>query len=143
MLMQKGNYMTQYKKFLQNRLYRDKRVAMLEATGSRFVMQDLSNPAYDAALKKKLQEECEEIINTSTKQELIEEIADVFEVIDALCALRSITNAEIIKVQEKKREEAGGFYERKFVQITEHPIGSAAEARYLKDPKKHPLIHEQ
>ena len=134
--------MTQYRKFLQNRLYRDKRVAMLEVTGSRFIMRELSHKEYDSALKEKLHEECEEVISTQNKQELVEEIADVFEVIDALCALYKITKDEVIAVQEKKREKAGGFYERKFVESVEHPIGSSAEAYYLKDPKKHQEIHD-
>lgn len=48
---------------------------------------------------------------------LVEELADVFEVIDSLCAVNGISKDEILAAQSKKREERGGFDGRKFVNL--------------------------
>ncbi|MFZ2500179.1 phosphoribosyl-ATP pyrophosphohydrolase [Methanosarcina sp.] len=57
-------------------------------------------------LIKKLQEEVLEF----TENPCVEELADVKEVVDALSRIKGFEN--IVSVQERKREERGGFGER-------------------------------
>ncbi len=72
----------------------------------------------------------------------IEELADVFEVLDTLCHLHNLSLAEIKKIQEKKRIKRGGFMERKFVTIAEHLDGSYGAEYCLAQPEKYPEVTE-
>lgn len=72
----------------------------------------LSDDEYLAYLLKKVQEEAEELAEATTDSNVVEEIADVYEVIDAILALKGIERSEVIKVQDEKREKRGGFIRR-------------------------------
>ena len=61
---------------------------------------------YWRKLKEKLQEEVAEFL---AEMNLEEELADVLEVIDAICVFKGIDRAALASVQTKKREERGGF----------------------------------
>lgn len=75
---------------------------------------------YFARLIVKLQEECRELTDSFVKPETGEidenvcmgELADLMEVIDALIAFKKWRRYEIIKLQEDKKSECGGFKER-------------------------------
>jgi predicted house-cleaning noncanonical NTP pyrophosphatase (MazG superfamily) len=130
------------RKFLQNKLWRDKIPALLEATGSIIQMQPLSDEAYDLQLKNKLIEETQEIIAATNKQEIMYECADLLETLDALYALHAISEADVKAIQEQKRAERGGFFERKFVSTVQHQPGSFGEKYCLANPEKYPEIIE-
>lgn len=127
-------------KFLQNKLWRDKAPDLMRAQGSIIHVESLDDEEYEEQLKIKLAEEMQEVIVASTTKELIEELADVYEVIDALCALHNISIDEIHAVQAKKRDARGGFYERQFVTIAEHCAGSYGEQYCRAQPDKYPEI---
>jgi predicted house-cleaning noncanonical NTP pyrophosphatase (MazG superfamily) len=129
--------------FLQNKLWRDKLPEKMERMGSVIHVKTLDDDAYDHELGRKLVEEAHEVALAATKDELIGELADVFEVIDALCALHGIPRNEILISQEKKREERGGFVQRKFVTVAEHPEGSFGEKYCREQPKKYPEIESE
>lgn len=126
--------------FLQNKLWRDKLVDIRESEGSCITWRYLSDTEFDEKLRVKLTEETEEVVTAKSRHELIIELADVFEVIDALAKLHGISKEEIISAQLKKRDERGGFEGRKFVETAKHPIGSFADGYCLADPKKYPEI---
>lgn len=128
------------RKFSQQKMWRDKAVSMLEARGSRMQWRALNDAEYDKQLRLKLREETDEVSGARSKQELIEELADVFEVIDTFCLLHNVTRDEIISVQNKKRAERGGFALRMFVEYAEHPVGSFGETYCLASPEKYPEI---
>ena len=127
-------------KFLQNKLWRDKMPEIVRARGSLVHIASLNDEEYDKQLKIKLMEEMQEVCAATSQQELIEELADVYEVIDALCALRKISFTDVRDVQTKKRDERGGFYERMFVTMTEHKPGSIGEQYCRAQPDKYPEI---
>jgi hypothetical protein len=54
--------------------------------------------------------------------------------------VNNISWDDIVLVQNKKRNERGGFDERKFVTNAEHPEGSFGEQYCLKNPEKYPEI---
>src|SRR3990172_5118971 len=114
-------------KFLQNKLWRDKMPDIKRAVGSIVHVKELDDAEYALQLRVKLTEETAEVCVAPSKNELVEELADVLEVIDALCALHNISAEDVHAVQTKKREEKGGFYQRAFVTIAEHPTGSGGE----------------
>ena len=129
------------RKFLQNKLWRDNAVAMMEQnSGSTIHWRRLDDKEYDAQLRIKLVEEIEEVATAKTKDTLKAEIADVCEALDALMLLHDITKEEVDDIQMRKRIERGGFEERTFVEVAEHPIGSYGEKYCLADPLKYPEI---
>ena len=69
----------------------------------------------EKALKRKLYEEYNEVLASNTKEELIEELADMLEVIKALSRLHNVSLDELIKIANKKAEEKGGFNDRVFL----------------------------
>lgn len=63
---------------------------------------------YNHFLKEKLLEETKEYLESET----IEELADLFEVIEAIIKLRNFDFQEIKNIQKKKRDERGSFEKR-------------------------------
>lgn len=68
------------------------------------------------------------------------ELADIYEVIDALAELYQISKDEILAAQTKKRAERGGYELRRYATIAEHLKGSVGEVYCLNDPEKYPEI---
>ena len=63
-------------------------------------------------LLKKMVEESVELQNSVTIGNLEEELADVFEVIDAILKLKRKTKDDIAVIQKEKRKKRGGFEKR-------------------------------
>lgn len=131
-----------FRKFLQNKLWRDKAPSLMEAMGSVIHTKQLSDEEYGRELCVKLLEEAQEVQKATSQQELASEIADVFEVTDALLQLHGIDMQTIQKIKEEKLNKRGGFTARKFVTIAEHPAGGFGEQYCLADPTKYPEIIE-
>ncbi len=131
-----------FRKFRQNKLWRDKIPQLLEGAGSVIHIEQLTDTQYDQQLRIKLLDEAEEVKSAQSTQELLEELADVFEVIDALYHLHNISPKEIKIIQEKKRTKRGGFMKRKFVTVAEHLEGSSGAEYCLAQPEKYPEITE-
>ncbi len=64
------------------------------------------------ALLKKATEEAAELQHSLEKNNVEEEIADLFEVVDAILMLRGKSMEDIKKIQKEKREKRGGFEKR-------------------------------
>lgn len=128
------------RKFIQNKLWRDKLTDKMIAMGSVLHIKQLSDSEYDEQLRVKLLEEANEVQVAKTKEELIDELADVLEVIDSLSHLHGVSRATIEAAQIKKRSERGGFYGRKFVTIAEHSQDSFGEKYCLAQPDKYPEV---
>lgn len=126
--------------FLQNKLWRDKAIELMEATGSTLHWRRLNDGEYDQQLRLKMVEEAQEVVTAASRDALTNEVADVLEVMHALCKLHSIAWEEVIAAQNKKYLERGGYYERKFVTYAEHLIGSFGENYCLADQDKYPEI---
>lgn len=136
-----GSSMT-FRTFQQNKLWRDKAVDQLESKGSIIHWHPLNDAEFAAELRRKFMEEAEEVAQAPTQAALIEELADVLEVMDAFCDLHKFSFDDIIAAKEKKHEARGGFAGRKFITVAEHPVGSYGEQYCLADPAKYPEIVE-
>ena len=129
--------------FKQEKLWRDKMIAKAESQGSVLHWRRLDDAEYDKQLRIKLLEEADEVRLAQSRDELIGELADIYEVVDSLCALHNLSKSDIIAIQDKKRAERGGFAERKFVDTAEHPEGSYLANYCLAEPQKYPEIIEE
>ncbi len=129
-----------FRAFKQNKLWRDKAVDMTEANGSRVHWERLNDVEFSEQLKIKFMEEAHEVCAAKTKEALVEELADILEVIGSLCEAHDFTLQDIMNAQSKKHQERGGFGGRKFVTHAEHEVGSFGEKYCLADPEKYPEI---
>ena len=126
--------------FLQNKLWCDKAVGLLEMMGSKIHWIRLGDEAFDRELRVKLVEETQQVVQAKTRQEMCSELADIQGVIASLCALHGISLQEVTNAQMQKRSERGGFEGRRYVTVAEYPAGSFGEKYCLNDPDKYPEI---
>jgi predicted house-cleaning noncanonical NTP pyrophosphatase (MazG superfamily) len=96
------------------KLVRDKIPEIIQANnGGRVPTKTLSDDEeYLTFLFRKIREEAEELSEATSDSNVVEEIADVYEIIDAILALKGIRRSEVIDVQDEKREKRGGFDKR-------------------------------
>jgi predicted house-cleaning noncanonical NTP pyrophosphatase (MazG superfamily) len=94
----------------EGKLVRDRIPEFMRAEGLVPIVRMVSGDEHCKALKFKLVEEADEVL-TAPPEKLMEEIADVQEVIAALIEAAGIDVDCLREIQEKKREEKGGFEE--------------------------------
>jgi predicted house-cleaning noncanonical NTP pyrophosphatase (MazG superfamily) len=94
-----------------NKLIRDKIPQIIDNSGSDFAIALYSESEYILALKQKLIEEAQEIA-IAQDDELISELADLLEVFDSLLEVKGISREAVVREQELRREERGGFRDR-------------------------------
>lgn len=105
--------------------------------------EQLSGDKLHEAMAMKLHEEADEVASAQTRDEFIEEIADVQQLIDDLCTSAEINPNEMSLVREEKRSKKGGFLEGHFIDTVTIPDENDKWAKYCRlDPKKYPEIHD-
>jgi predicted house-cleaning noncanonical NTP pyrophosphatase (MazG superfamily) len=115
-----------------NKLVRDKIPEVIEEDGHKAKFKTLSEKEYVAALDKKLSEEMKEY----QADKSIEEMADVLEVLYAICNARGYTIDELEAKRQEKNIERGGFEKRLFLEYVEddeaNQIGTVSDMKALK-----------
>ena len=106
-----------------NKLIRDRIPEIIEADGHRAVTRVLPDADYRAALLAKLVEEAREAEN-APDDELAGELADVWEVFQALLATLPLAQHELEALAAVKRGKRGGFDSRIFLEYTEPVPGT-------------------
>ncbi len=91
------------------KLVRDRIPDIIRASGRRPRVTTLTAEAYRAALHDKLREEVDELIAATASDALIEEAADVLEVLQTIVAEHGVTLADIVEAARRKRAQTGGF----------------------------------
>lgn len=95
--------MNEYQKLIRNKIPQ-----IINSNHQKCQVKELSNSEYKKALKHKLIEESEEVL-TANKHDLVEEIADIYEVIDTLIKVNKLDKKDIFKLQKEKRKLKGKF----------------------------------
>ena len=95
-----------------NKLIRDNIPEIIKSKGQEPVVRVLSDEEYIIRLKEKLLEEVREYIEDSC----IEELCDVYEILDAIKAIEGYTNAEIEAIKKAKADKNGAFNKRLFLE---------------------------
>ena len=98
------------------KLVRDLIPEKIIANGKTSITYVLNEKAYVSELLNKLEEEVSEVISAQTKEERIEELADVQEVLRALYKASDIRCEDVTSAGTKKRQTNGGFEKRIFLE---------------------------
>lgn len=97
-----------------NKLVRDKIPEIIREKGAIPKIHVASEEEYGTKLREKLSEEVQEYL----EDPCIEELADILEVVYALCSLKGISKKKLEKVREKKVFERGGFEQKIILEST-------------------------
>lgn len=98
-----------------SKLVRDKIIEIKQKNGQNPEYDILKSVEYLQALKNKLVEESSEVAQTTTEEELLEELADLQEVMDCLLRQAKISKTQLKLAQIKKNEAKGSFKKRIFL----------------------------
>lgn len=101
-----------------NKLVRDNIPNIIKNNGEESIIRILDDAEYRKELYKKLLEECNEVINSKNKEELLEELADVLEVIRSIAKLENNELDDVIEISDQKKLKRGGFEKRIFLEKT-------------------------
>lgn len=99
------------KGYRYEKLVRDRIPEIIESEGFIPDVRILSDDEYLAQLHRKLKEETEEYL----RDENAEEIADILEVLEAICAAKGFSKEDVQHIKSEKRERRGGFDQRLFL----------------------------
>lgn len=89
-----------------DKLVRDRIPEIIESRGGVAMVHIADDAEYWGRLRSKLQEEVGEFLEDTNIEE---ELADVLEVIRAICEFKGIDPTGLEKLRDKKAEERGGF----------------------------------
>jgi predicted house-cleaning noncanonical NTP pyrophosphatase (MazG superfamily) len=132
-------------KFSFNKLVRNKIVALQEKDGYTVISHPLQGSDLVDAIMVKIHEEAEEVsmaIASGDRTEIIQEIADLEELIATLKNAVSIDNEEIVMARLNKNVKSGSFSRGIFIDYIDLPEGDQWEEYYRNQPNKYPLLDE-
>jgi predicted house-cleaning noncanonical NTP pyrophosphatase (MazG superfamily) len=128
------------KKFAVQKLIRDKMPEILAQRNIALDFHIMDHDHHLKGLKDKLIEEAHEVADAQTKIELIEELADLQEVIDALLAFQGISKENLAQIQHAKRNHRGGFNKGVYSTSIEMAEDNPYIEYYLAKPQEYPEI---
>lgn len=91
-----------------NKLVRDRIPEIIQEKGQKSSSHIASDSEYWEKLKEKLGEEADEFCKSESEGEL----ADILEVISAICKFKNINTDNLEKMKKEKKEKKGGFEKR-------------------------------
>ncbi len=91
-----------------NKLFRDKLPEIIKEKGEIPITHIAEDKEYWIKLKEKLSEEVQEFLEESTEEEL----ADILDVVDAICDFKKINKEDLENLKKEKFEKCGGFNEK-------------------------------
>ena len=101
-----------------NKLVRDNIPNIIENNGEKAITRILSDKEYRVELYKKLLEESQEVINSQDTEDILEELADVLEVLKSIAELENRNLDDVIEIANQKRLKRGGFSKKIFLEKT-------------------------
>ena len=119
------------KRYNFNKLIRSNLPERMKKEGVYLSGRPLTDEEFAKELKNKLVEEAGEVQDTDSREDMIKELADVMEVIEALTLLHGITKEEIEKERLVKCQINGHFLAANFVDYIEVPVSNHKVIEYL------------
>ncbi|MCK5332571.1 nucleoside triphosphate pyrophosphohydrolase [Candidatus Parcubacteria bacterium] len=106
-------------KKIYNKLIRDKIPEIIERNGGVSKVSVLNEDEFGAALKNKLVEETQEVLEANSKEDVLNELSDVLELVETIARDNNFTMSEVENKKQNKKEERGGFEKRLFLEYIE------------------------
>lgn len=103
---------------IYNKLVRDNIPEIIEKDGEIPFIKILNETEFKVELERKLLEEYHEVLNASNREERLEELADMLEIITTLSFIENSNLETVLSIMEEKREKKGGFSKKIFLQKT-------------------------
>lgn len=128
------------RRFKVDKLIRDKMPEILSSKNIKFSTRQMDDAEFLMRLKNKLVEEAQEVCAAKSDKELLEELADVSEVLITLAQLSGISLDEIEKARIQKRSAKGGFDQRVYNKEVEIDAHNSAIEYYRARPNDYPEI---
>lgn len=130
--------------FRYNKLVRDKIARFHIEAGHELDHEYLKDRKLLDALCRKLHEEADEVNGALGLEQLVEEIADVQQIIDDICAVSGIEKMDIENVRSKKEKKKGGFKKGVYIKTVHMPNEDDEWVEYCRrDPKKYLEIEDK
>lgn len=95
-----------------NKLVRDYIPKIIAETGKKYSSKILDQTEYIKELRKKSYEELDEYINATNREEALEELADLLEIIYALAESHGESIEKVEELRRQKAEKRGRFKEK-------------------------------
>lgn len=127
-------------KFLINKLVRDKLPFSDMVPYNRTITE---NKEFIALLKTKLQEEALEVQEAQNLDELLDEIGDVYEVLDNLVRVKGVSWERVHEMRLLKKERRGGFEGRTFGIAFDIPEAHPSLEKFRQQPEKYLEVQEE
>ena len=102
-----------------SKLIRDLVPEKIEKSGATYYARALDDAAYRQALFEKIKEEATELARATSREEFLNEYADLLVVLDASAEEYELSKAEIALALKENLEKKGGFEKRLFLEWTE------------------------
>lgn len=131
------------KKFYQNKLWREKLVALQESKGAVVHTIPLAHHEFGEELGMKMLEEANEAYAAQDHKEMIDELADLLEAIDCIIEFHGLNKEDVLRKKEAKLLEFGSYTDRRLVDYVEYPVGSAEEKHCLENPDRYPELSDE
>lgn len=120
------------KKIYYNKLIRDKIPEKIKKSGGDFKARKLKPKEFEKELIKKTGEEADGLLAAKSKKKLIEELADVMDIIQEIKKLKGITAQQIKRAQKESAKTKGGFKKKLFLVWSSDTGYKTNERRYRK-----------
>jgi len=110
------------KKYYHNKLIRDKIPEYIESKGGSYKTKTLNVAEFKTLIRKKMVEEARELVSAK-RNELVNEMADVLQLLISIAKFEKIPFSEIEKARKNKEKERGAFKKKIFLVWSDHPRG--------------------
>lgn len=132
--------MSKCKRFKIDQIIRDKLPEIMRRQGITVFERPLEGKELDQRLREKLLLEAHEVEHAKTPEELMEELADVIEVVHALAKAAGVDMERVEEQRAKKSQLKGGFDGRLYNPYVEVDEANPAIKYYLSKPEQYPEI---
>lgn len=99
-----------------NKLVRDNIPDIISSNNEVPFTRFLNDNEYREELYKKLLEECNEVVNSKSSEEVLEELADVLEVMESIVKLENKSFDDVKDIAISKKNKRGGFEKRIYLE---------------------------
>lgn len=98
-----------------NKLVRDRIPEIIVGTGKKCSTKTLDQSEFIKELRRKILEELEEYMRADNREEALEELADLLEIIHALAEIHGESFDKVEELRKLKAEKRGKFKEKIFL----------------------------